>query len=88
MENAVIAEESTVTAKIKEAALNFGADVVGIAAASRWDDYVPQGYRPSDLLPDAKTVIVVGARGPTAGAWRSRRMSAAAARNGAGARRC
>jgi hypothetical protein len=56
---------------IKRAALGFGADVVGIARASAWDEYVPDGYRPYDLLPGAKAVIVVGARGPTAGAWRS-----------------
>lgn len=57
--------------RVKEAALGYGADVVGIAPADRWDDYVPEGYRPYDLLPGAKSVIVVGARGPTAGAWRS-----------------
>jgi epoxyqueuosine reductase QueG len=57
--------------RVKEAALGFGADVVGIAPADRWDAYVPEGYRPHDLLPGAKSVIVVGARGPTAGAWRS-----------------
>lgn len=56
---------------IKQAALGFGADVVGIARASDWDDFVPPGYRPYDLLPDARAVVVVGARGPTAGAWRS-----------------
>ena len=57
--------------RVKEAALGFGADVVGIAPADRWDAYVPEGYRPHDLLPGAKSVIVVGVRGPTAGAWRS-----------------
>jgi hypothetical protein len=56
---------------IKAAALGFGADVVGIARADAWDEYVPEGYRPYDLLPEAKAVVVVGARGPTAGAWRS-----------------
>ena len=56
---------------IKEAALGFGADVVGIACADDWNEYVPEGYRPYDLLPAAKAVVVVGARGPTAGAWRS-----------------
>lgn len=56
---------------IKDAALGFGADVAGIARADAWDEYVPEGYRPYDLLPNAKSVVVVGARGPTAGAWRS-----------------
>ena len=57
--------------KIKAVAVGFGADVVGIAPAKRWDDFVPEGYRPYDLLPGAKSVIVVGTRGPSAGAWRS-----------------
>ena len=56
---------------IKSKALSLGADVVGIAPVDRWDEYVPEGYRPYDLLPNAKSVIVVGARGPTAGAWKS-----------------
>lgn len=59
------------TADIKAFALKAGGDVVGIAPASRWDKYVPDGYRPYDILPGAKSVIVVGVRGPTAGAWRS-----------------
>ena len=56
---------------VRQKALTFGADVVGIAPVERWNDYVPEGYRPYDLLPNAKSVIVVGARGPTAGAWKS-----------------
>ena len=56
---------------IKSKAISLGADVVGIAPVDRWDKYVPEGYRPYDLLPNAKSVIVVGARGPTAGAWKS-----------------
>ena len=56
---------------VKQKALTFGADVVGIAPVERWDKYVPEGYRPYDFLPDAKSVVVVGARGPTAGAWKS-----------------
>ena len=56
---------------VKQKALSFGADVVGIAPVERWNKYVPEGYRPYDFLPNAKSVIVVGARGPTAGAWKS-----------------
>jgi len=56
---------------IKSAALGYGADVVGVARAQAWDEFVPEGYRPYDLLPGARSVVVVGARGPTAGAWRS-----------------
>ena len=60
-----------VTGEIKAAARGFGADVVGIAPVERWNDHVPEGHRPADLLPGARSVVVVGARGPTAGAWRS-----------------
>ena len=56
---------------VKQKALSFGADVVGIAPVERWNKYVPEGYRPYDFLPNAKSVVVVGARGPTAGAWKS-----------------
>lgn len=57
--------------ELKRAALQFGADVAGVAPVERWDEFVPEGYRPADLLPGARSVVVVGARGPTAGAWRS-----------------
>ena len=59
------------TADIKAMAIKAGGDVVGIAPASRWDGFVPEGYRPYDILPNAKSVVVIGVRGPSAGAWRS-----------------
>jgi ferredoxin len=55
---------------IKALALKMGGDVCGIACASDWDEFVPEGYRPYDTLPDCKSVIVIGSRGPTMGAWR------------------
>jgi len=54
---------------IKEVGLKAGAKVVGIAAADAFNSYVPQGHRPEDFLPGAKSVIVAGGDGPTAGAW-------------------
>ena len=57
--------------RLKEFAMNAGADVVGIAPVERWEKDVPAGHRPDDVLPGARSVIVVGARGPTAGAWQS-----------------
>jgi epoxyqueuosine reductase QueG len=57
--------------RIKDVALRAGADVVGVADPLRWDEFVPEGYRPRDHLPGVRSVVVVGARGPTAGAWRS-----------------
>lgn len=59
------------TQQIKQFALHAGADVVGVADPRAWDEHVPEGHRPYDILPGAQSVVVVGSRGPTAGAWRS-----------------
>ena len=64
-------QSTELTERIKALSLANGGDVVGIAPADRWNDYVPEGHRPYDILPGAKSVVVVGARGPSAGAWRS-----------------
>ena len=56
---------------IRKLALASGVDVVGIAPVERWDEFVPAGSRPYDILPGAKSVVVVGVRGPSAGAWQS-----------------
>jgi epoxyqueuosine reductase len=39
-----------------------GADLVGIASAEVLNQKAPEGYRPKDVLPDAKSVIVVSKR--------------------------
>ena len=59
------------TEQIKQFALGAGASVVGVADPRAWEEHVPEGHRPYDILPGARSVVVVGARGPTAGAWRS-----------------
>ena len=59
------------TGQIKQFALKIGASVVGVADPKAWEEYVPEGHRPYDILPGARSVVVVGSRGPTAGAWRS-----------------
>ena len=59
------------TQAIKKLALASGADVVGVADPHAWDEHVPEGHRPYDILHGAMSVVVVGSRGPTAGAWRS-----------------
>jgi epoxyqueuosine reductase QueG len=56
--------------RVKAAGLEAGARVVGIAAAESFRAAVPEGYRPEDILPGAKSVVVAGGDGPTAGAWR------------------
>ena len=58
------------SAAIKALAMKQGGDVCGVADADDWDEFVPEGYRPRDILPGCRSVIVIGARGPTAGAWR------------------
>ena len=50
--------------------MQAGATVVGIAPVEDWVEFVPEGYRPEDILPGARSVVVVGAKGPTHGAWR------------------
>ncbi|MBL8381194.1 MAG: hypothetical protein JNM79_25220 [Burkholderiales bacterium] len=57
--------------ELRRVALGSGVDVVGIAPTHRWDEFVPPGSRPYDILPGAKSVVVVGVRGPSAGAWLS-----------------
>jgi len=59
------------TGQIKQFALGAGATVVGVADPLAWEEFVPEGHRPYDILPGARSVIVVGSRGPTAGSWRS-----------------
>jgi epoxyqueuosine reductase QueG len=56
---------------IKKAALRSGATVCGIAAAEAFDAHAPAGHRPGDLLPGARSVIVVGGSQPRAGDWRA-----------------
>lgn len=53
--------EMSQTRIIKNKALALGVDLVGIAGAGRFDD-APEGKRPADILPNAKSVIVFGVR--------------------------
>jgi epoxyqueuosine reductase QueG len=59
------------TEQVKQFALDAGGNVVGVADPRAWEEYAPEGHRPYDILPGARSVVVVGSRGPTAGAWRS-----------------
>jgi epoxyqueuosine reductase QueG len=56
---------------VKEAGMRGGALLVGIASAEAFNEHVPEGHRPSDILPGAKSVVVAGNQGPTAAAWHS-----------------
>ena len=44
---------------LKEIATRFAVDLFGVASAEDLDD-APQGHRPKDILPNAKSVIVLG----------------------------
>lgn len=57
--------------QVKAVGLKAGALVVGIASVDAFNEYVPAGHRPQDFLPGAKSVVVAGGKGPSAGAWRS-----------------
>ncbi len=48
------------SAMVKEYGMNAGADVVGIAAAKGFS-LAPEGFKPSDVLPECRSVIVLGA---------------------------
>ena len=56
-------------ARIKEFALKRGALVCGVASAESFDGVAPDGHRPWDLLPAARSVVVVGGAPPRAGDW-------------------
>lgn len=56
---------------IKAFALKKGAVVVGIADAEEIKRHTPEGHRPSDLMLEARTVIVVGVEPLLAAAWRT-----------------
>jgi hypothetical protein len=57
------------TARLKAAALKAGATVCGVADAAAFDAHAPAGHRPADLLPGARTVVVVGGAQPRGGDW-------------------
>ena len=64
-------EIKALSRQIKQQAIELGADVVGIAPIERWETpppfdtdkvrvYPQSGYKPTDLMPTARSVIVLG----------------------------
>lgn len=49
--------------KVKRFAMDHGADLVGVAPVARFDG-APAGHHPTDLLPDARSVVVCAQRIP------------------------
>src|SRR5207247_165828 len=60
---------SNATKRLKTMAISAGAAVVGVADAAAFDAHAPARHRPADLLPGARTVVVVGGAQPRAGDW-------------------
>ena len=61
-------DKVTIRLTLEELAFNSGALVFGVADALKFKA-APDGYRPSDLLPGAKSVIVLGGAKPKSGDW-------------------
>ncbi len=53
-----MSREAELTSRIKKIAQNLGAKNVGVAEADRFGE-APEGYRPNDILEDAKSVVVL-----------------------------
>jgi epoxyqueuosine reductase QueG len=49
------------TTRIADVAFELGAHLIGVAPICRFDG-APRGHHPTDLLPDCKSVVVVGGR--------------------------
>ena len=57
--------------RIRQKAGELGARAVGFAGVEQINAIAPPGHRPDDLLPGARSVVVIGGAQPTAGAWRA-----------------
>ncbi|MEM7426205.1 MAG: hypothetical protein AAF441_08915 [Pseudomonadota bacterium] len=64
------ARRQKLKAQIEDTARKGGALVFGVADASSFDA-APEGHRPEDLLPGARSVVVVGGAKPRSGDWAS-----------------
>lgn len=58
-------------ARIKTFARGKGAPMVGIASVQAINNYAPPGTQPTDILPEAQSVIAVGVESSPGGAWRT-----------------
>ncbi len=57
--------------RIKQQALELGADAVGVAAVAEFYRHAPDGHRPDDILKGARSVVAIGKRRYTTGQWLS-----------------
>ena len=51
--------QEKLTDKIRTLGLKTGADLVGFASAEKLERGSPEGHRPSDLMPNAKSIVVL-----------------------------
>lgn len=61
---------TAVKTELQQLAAKGGALVSGVADAGAFDS-APAGYRPADILPGARAVLVLGGAKPRAGDWQS-----------------
>ncbi len=48
---------------LRDMAMEGGADYFGVAPVSRWE-HAPEGHKPTDFMPSAKSVVVIGIKIP------------------------
>lgn len=63
--------------RVKKEAVSLGMDLCGVADAVTVNRDAPEGFRPSDYLPEAKSVVIIAQRMPEGSA-----LASAAGRNG------
>lgn len=59
----VVLQTVSLKEELKKFAFSKGADLVGVASVNRFDE-APEGHRPTDILPNARTVVVCAKRIP------------------------
>lgn len=52
-------DDNELTSQIIALGLSMGAELVGFASAEKLEEGAPEGHRPSDLMPNAKNVIIL-----------------------------
>jgi epoxyqueuosine reductase QueG len=57
--------------RIKALARSAGAPMAGVASVEAINEYAPPGTQPTDILPEARAVVMVGVESSPGGAWRT-----------------
>lgn len=67
-ENEMLAQAAK---RIKALAHSAGAPMAGVASVEAINEYAPPGTQPTDILPEARAVVMVGVESSPGGAWRT-----------------